>query len=60
MRSRPSARWTSLKALPAGLGRLRNLQELDFRGCDGLAELEEMKRQQGLPALLAHLAGLAA
>ena len=46
-----------LTALPAGLGRLRNLEELDITvGCPGLATLHDLQRREGLPALLAHLA----
>jgi hypothetical protein len=46
-----------LTALPAGLGRLRNLEELDISyGCPGLGALQDLQQQEGLPALLAHLA----
>jgi hypothetical protein len=54
-----------LTALPAGLGRRRNPRRLHYRGefeldlsdCPGLAALEDLQEQEGLPALLAHLAG---
>ena len=46
---------TRLTALPAGLGRLRNLEELVLVGCPGLAHLHDLRRREGLPALLAHL-----
>jgi Leucine-rich repeat (LRR) protein len=45
-----------LIALPAGLGRLCNLKELRLWGCLGLAALRTLHDQEGLPALLAHLA----
>jgi hypothetical protein len=45
-----------LTALPAGLGRLRNLKELGLRYCAGLTTLYDMRSREGLPALLAHLA----
>jgi hypothetical protein len=45
-----------LTALPAGLGRLRNLEELRRLGCPGLAALDDLQEREGLPALLAHLA----
>jgi hypothetical protein len=48
-----------LAALPAGLGRLRNLTELvisGISGCPELAALRNLQLQEGLPALLAHLA----
>jgi hypothetical protein len=47
---------TGRAALPAGLGRLRNLEELDLYKCPGLADLHDLERREGLPALLAHLA----
>jgi Leucine-rich repeat (LRR) protein len=43
-------------ALHAGLGRLRNLEELGLAGCPGLAALHALQEREGLPALLAHLA----
>ena len=46
---------TGLTALAAGLGRLRNLGELNLDGCPGLAALDNLQRREGLPALLAHL-----
>jgi Leucine-rich repeat (LRR) protein len=46
-----------LTALPAGLGRLHSLEHLDLGGCPGLADLYHLQRREGLPALLAHLAG---
>ena len=50
-------RWNEeLTALPAGLGRLRNLEELYLHHCPRLAALHDLQRQEGLPALLAHLA----
>jgi hypothetical protein len=45
-----------LAALPAGLGLLRNLEQLNLDFCPGLAALEYLKKWEGLPALLAHLA----
>ena len=48
-----------LTALPAGLGRLRNLEGLGLTplaGCPGLAALKDLHEREGLPALLAHLA----
>ena len=45
-----------LTALPAGLGRLRNLEVLNLSHCPGLAALENLHSREGLPALLAHLA----
>jgi hypothetical protein len=45
-----------LRALPAGLGQLRNLDELDLRHCPGLKHLNDLQQEEGLPALLAHLA----
>ena len=43
-----------LTALPAELGRLRNLEELIFHGCPGLA-LHVLQEREGLSALLVHL-----
>ena len=45
-----------LIALPAGLGRLRNLGALGLFGCPRLADLYNLQSRDGLPALLAHLA----
>ena len=45
-----------LTALPAGLGRLRNLERLGLYLCPGLADLDDLQRREGLPALLVHLA----
>ena len=45
-----------LTALPARIGRLRNLEGLDLRHCPALADLHELQEREGLPALLAHLA----
>jgi hypothetical protein len=48
-----------LAALPAGLGRLRNLTELvisGISGCPELAALRNLHQREGQPALLAHLA----
>ena len=45
-----------LAVLPAQLGRLRSLEELDIDGCPGLATLQDLHEREGLPALLAHLA----
>ena len=42
--------------MPAGLDRLRNLEELGLGNYHGLAALEDLKLWEGLPALLAHLA----
>jgi hypothetical protein len=39
----------------AGLGRLRNLEQLRLDGCPGLAALRVLQEREGLPALLAHL-----
>ena len=48
---------SELAALPAGLGRLRNLEFLDLDYCLGLAALYDLpQNREGLPALLAHLA----
>jgi hypothetical protein len=46
-----------LTALPAGLGRLRSLEELDIDGCPCLALEHAINVQGGLPALLAYLRG---
>ena len=45
-----------LAALPAGLGRLRNLESLYLWGCPRLAALHKLQQREGLPALLVHLA----
>ena len=46
-----------LATLPARLGRLRSLEELDISyGCPRLAALSDLQKREGLPALLAHLA----
>ena len=47
---------TRLTALPAGLGRLRSLEVLVLDYCPALDDLGDLQRQEGLPALLAHLA----
>jgi Leucine-rich repeat (LRR) protein len=44
-----------LTVLPAKLGRLRNLEELDLDD-PGLATLHDMRQREGLLVLLAHLA----
>jgi hypothetical protein len=48
-----------LATLPAGLGRLRNLEKLHLKDCRELAALHELQWREGLPALLAHLRGAA-
>ena len=47
--------FNELSTLPAGLGRLRNLEEPDLDKCPGLAALDDLQKWEGLPALLAHL-----
>ena len=47
---------TRLTALPVGLGRLRNLEELNLGRGPVLAALHDLHEREGLPALLAHLA----
>jgi hypothetical protein len=47
---------TRLTALPVGLGRLRNLEELNLGLCPVLAALHDLHEREGLPTLLAHLA----
>ena len=45
-----------LTALPEGIGRLHNMQVLYLHHCPRLAALHDLQRQEGLLALLAHLA----
>jgi hypothetical protein len=46
-----------LTTLPEDLGRLCSLEVLDLDHCPGLAALHNLQERDGLPALLAHLAG---
>jgi hypothetical protein len=45
-----------LQALPMRLGQLRNLETLRISCCPALKVLDVLKKKQGLPALLAHIA----